>query len=228
MNWLSSFFTSSLGKKLIMSLTGLFLVTFLVVHLIGNFQLLMNDNGKAFNIYTEFMSSNALIQLVSKGLYLFIILHTIQGLMLWRQNRSAKGQKYVVSSGKNTSWASRNMALLGTLVLAFIFIHMGDFWFKIKFDPESFAMMNYDEIGYPIKDAYAKVLLSFKNPAIVIAYLIGMFALGFHLLHGFQSAFQSLGLNHHKYTPFIELVGKIIGVLIPIGFAIIPIIMFFS
>lgn len=228
MNWLVKLFTSSIGKKLIMSLTGLFLVTFLAVHLAGNLQLLSSDNGKAFNIYTEFMSTNGFIQFVSKGLYFFIIAHTIQGLMLWSQNRKAKGSKYAVSSTPNVSWASKNMALLGTFVLAFLLLHMGDFWFKIKFDPDAFQMVSYEEVGYPIKDAYSKVQVSFSKAWIVGAYIIGLIALGFHLRHGFQSAFQTLGLRHPKYTPIIKGLGLTIAILFPIGFAIIPLYMFFS
>lgn len=211
-----------------MSLTGLFLVSFLIVHLVGNLQLLYSDEGEAFNIYTEFMSTNGLIQLISKGLYVFIVLHAIQGLVLWSQNRKAKGSKYAVKTSENAKWASKNMALLGTLVLAFLFLHMGDFWFKIKFDPDVFEMVSYDGIDQPIKDAYRQVQLTFENPMIVLAYLIGLIALGFHLQHGFASAFQTLGLRHPKYTPIIEGLGKLFAIILPLGFAIIPLYMFFT
>lgn len=228
MNWILRFFTSSLGRKVIMSLTGLFLVSFLLVHLSGNFLLLKGDGGEAFNIYTEFMSTNPLIQFVSKGLYVFIILHTIQGLVLWSRNRKAKGQTYTVKTSANASWASKNMALLGTLVLFFLFIHMGDFWFKIKFQPDTFEMVQYAGMTSPIKDAYARVQLSFQNPVIVVSYILGFVALAFHLLHGFQSAFQTLGLRHKKYTPLVELIGRIIGIAIPAGFALITLFFFFK
>ncbi|MDX1684388.1 MAG: succinate dehydrogenase cytochrome b subunit [Saprospiraceae bacterium] len=230
MNWLVKFFTSSIGRKVIMSLTGLFLVTFLIVHLAGNLQLLYDDEGKAFNIYAHFMSTNAFIQFIAKGLYLFIILHTIQGLMIWSQNRSARSEKYAVTSREKSLWSSRHMALLGTLVLAFLFLHMGDFWFKIKFDPEAWkgAMVAYDSIDYQVKDVYSKVELSFAQPWIVVAYLIGLVALAFHLQHGFQSAFQTLGLRHSKYTPTIKALGNLFAIILPVGFAIIPLYMFFS
>jgi succinate dehydrogenase / fumarate reductase cytochrome b subunit len=228
MNWLSQFFTSSIGRKVIMSLTGLFLIAFLLVHLVGNLQMLANDNGRAFNIYTDLMSHNGIIQAISKGLYFFIILHAIQGLLLARINRKSKGQKYAVSTSENATWASRNMALLGTLVLAFILIHMGDFWVKIKFQPEMFEMVTYKAHGREIQDAYQRVVISFQNPAIVLAYILGLIALGFHLQHGFQSAFQTLGLRHRKYTPFIEKVGIIFAIIVPLGFAIIPLYIFFS
>lgn len=226
MNWLVKFFTSSLGKKLVMSLTGLFLISFLLAHLAGNLQLLKGDGGEAFNIYADFMSTNPLIQGIAKGLYLFILIHTIQGFVLLSQNRKAKGKKYAVSSNQG-GWASRNMGLLGTLILAFLFLHMGDFWWKIKSGVEH-EMITYEGMSHAVKNVYEKVETSFRNPAIVLAYMIGLVALTFHLLHGFQSAFQTLGLNHKKYTPIIKGLGVAFSILVPAGFAIICLIMFIS
>lgn len=226
MGWLFNFLTSSIGQKLVMSLTGLFLVLFLVVHLAGNFQLLYQDGGEAFNMYTELMTNNAFIQFTSKGLYAFIIIHTIQGLLLaYRNKLSRGGSKYKVKTSKNASFASKNMALLGTLVLFFLFIHLGDFWYKLKFT-DSVAMVSYG--GVEVRDAFSKVALSFSKWYIVLAYLIGCFVLFLHLKHGFASAFQSLGLNHKKYTPFIKTIGTIYSIVIPIGFAVIPLYFFFK
>jgi succinate dehydrogenase / fumarate reductase cytochrome b subunit len=221
MNWLVTFFSSSIGKKLLMSLTGLFLILFLVVHLIGNLQLLKDDGGMAFNMYTKLMTTNPLIKLISYGLYFFIILHTIAGLMITIYNRKAKGQKYAVSHSMHTTWASKNMALLGTLILAFLLIHMGDFWLKMKLD--QLPYVTYDEQVGPIKDLYFRVSEAFKIPLIVLAYVIGMAVLSFHLWHGFQSAFQTLGLNHRKYTPLIKSIGKIFAIIVPLAFALIPV-----
>lgn len=227
MSWILKFFTSSIGQKVIMSLTGLFLISFLFVHLIGNLQLLAGDNGEAFNIYSDFMSNNPLIQGISKGLYLFIVLHAIQGFMMAWKNKKAKTSKY--AGGKASgSWASKNMALLGTLVLAFMLIHMGDFWYKIKFDSSSIAAVKYAGMDHEIKNVYAKVLETFKNPLFVVAYLVGLLALAFHLGHGFQSAFQTLGLRHKKYTPAINFLGLAFAILIPLGFAILPLFMYFN
>lgn len=225
MKWLLTFFGSSIGKKLLMSLTGLFLILFLVVHLIGNLQLLKDDGGESFNTYAYFMTHNPLIKIVAYGNYFFIILHAIVGISLALYNKSAKGQKYAVSNTNKTTWASHNMALLGTLILAFIFIHMGDFWYKMKFTDE-LTMMSYE--GFPeVRDLYSRVSTAFSQWWIVAAYLVGMSVLSFHLWHGFQSAFQTLGINHKKYTPLIKNVGKAYAVLIPLGFAIIPIWHFF-
>lgn len=221
MNWIVNFLTSSIGRKLVMSLTGLFLVLFLVVHLAGNLQLLANDGGESFNSYAYFMTHNPLIKFISYGNYFFIILHAVVGILLYFKNRKAKGSRYAVSGNSGeTSWSSRNMALLGTLILAFIFIHMGDFWFKMKFG--DMPDVTSASLGIPVKDLFTRVSTAFDNPVIVAAYLIGQLVLGFHLWHGFASAFQTLGLNHNKYTPIIEGVGKIIAILIPLGFALIP------
>ncbi len=225
MKWLSNFFTSSIGRKLIMSLTGLFLILFLVVHLIGNLQLLSNDEGKAFNIYTDFMSHNPVIQLIAKGNYFFILLHAIMGILLAVKNKNAKGSKYAVSPNNKTSWASNNMALLGTLIFAFLLMHMGHFWFQFKWG-SGLPMVNYD--GVEMINAYAKVTTVMSQPIWMVAYLIGLLVLAFHLWHGFASAFQSLGLRHKKYTPIIEGLGKAYSILVPLGFAILPLYIFFT
>ncbi len=206
-----------------MSLTGLFLVTFLLAHLSGNLQLLNPDGGKAFNEYAKFMTSNPLIKTVSYGLYAGILLHAIQGLLLWSKNRKAKGVKYKAKSGSGTTWASRNMALLGTLILIFLFIHMGDFWWKMHMGEVPLMAGSND-----VKDLYLKVDTSFSQWWIVLIYVLSMIGLIFHLQHGFSSAFQTLGLNHKKYTPLIKGVGNFIAFVIPTLFAIIPILMFFD
>ena len=222
MKWIIELLTSTIGRKLIMSLTGLFLISFLLVHLVGNLQLLKGDEGAAFNVYAYFMTHNPVIKTISYGLYFFILLHTFVGMALWAKNRKSKGQKNAVSTGANSSWASKNMALLGTLIFAFILIHMGDFWLKMKLDQTPMVTIS----GESYKDLYALCVITFEKPLFVIAYIIGMIVLSFHLWHGFQSAFQTLGLNHQKYTPIIHGLGKIFAILVPLGFAIIPIIMY--
>jgi len=226
MQWITTFFSSSIGRKLIMSLTGLFLILFLVIHLIGNLQLIKNDGGEAFNTYAAFMVGNPLIKTVSIGLYFFIILHAILGLFIWKQNKDAKGSGYAVQNSQKTSWASKNMALLGTLILAFLFIHMGDFWYKMKFT-DQLPLVNYEGLDEPVRDLYSRVSFAFSELWIVIVYVIGMLVLSFHLWHGFQSAFQTIGWNHKKYTPIIKGLGKIYSIAIPFGFIIIPIYHYF-
>lgn len=218
MLWITNFLTSSIGKKLVMSLTGLFLCSFLVIHLIGNLQLLIPDGGKSFNVYAKFMTSNPLIKFISIGLYAGILLHAIQGILIWRSNKSAKGSKYAVT-GNNGSWMSKNMGLLGLLILFFLCVHMGDFWFKMKFT-DKLLMVSYD--GVEMKDLYAQVYHSFSNVLIVVIYLVGLLALALHLWHGFQSAFTTLGLRHKKYTPLINMMGWGFSTAIPLAYAAIP------
>lgn len=226
MSWLFQFLRSSLGQKLVMSLTGLFLISFLLVHLAGNLQLLKDDGGEAFNVYAYFMTHNPLIKAVSYGLYLFIIVHAIQGILITIKNRKAKGSKYAVSTNENSTFASKNMTLLGVLVLAFLFMHMGDFWLKMKMG--QLEQAQYDGLDYSVADLYSRVAIAFEVSWIVVAYVIGQIALAFHLWHGFESSFQTLGLNHKKYTPIISFLGKAYSIIVPIGFAIIPIWMYLN
>lgn len=229
MAWLTNYLTSSIGRKLTMSLTGLFMILFLVVHLLGNFQLLKDDGGEAFNKYTYFMTHFPLIKMISYGLYAFIILHTVQGLMLAFANRKAKGQQYAVKTRPpGVTWASGNMALLGTLILAFLIIHMAQFWGQMHFgDVSTKAYTGFAE-GEPIKDLYTLVADAFKDPLIIAIYVVGQIVLAFHLWHGFQSAFQTLGVNHPKYTPFIKGFGKLFAIVVPFGFAVIPVIFYLT
>jgi succinate dehydrogenase / fumarate reductase, cytochrome b subunit len=228
MNWLTTYLTSSIGRKLTMSLTGIFMILFLIVHLIGNLQLLKSDGGEAFNKYAYFMTHFPLIKIISYGLYFFIVAHTVQGLMLWKANRDAKGTTYAVSAAApSVTWASMNMALLGTMILAFLFIHMGDFWWKMHND--QLSMRAYDNFndGKEIADLYARCAAAFSVPYIAAFYILGQAVLSFHLWHGFQSAFQTLGVNHPKYSPFIKAVGRGFAIAVPALFAIIPIGMYF-
>jgi succinate dehydrogenase / fumarate reductase, cytochrome b subunit len=228
MNWVLTFLKSSIGRKLTMSLTGLFLILFLIVHLLGNLQLLKHDGGVAFNEYAYFMTHNPLIKTVSYSLYAFILLHTIQGLLLWRDNRKAKGKGYAVKTqSPKTEWASSNMALLGTLILFFLVIHMGDFWWKMKMHVLP-AFNAPDFHGTEAQDLYSIVAIRFSDPIYVALYSLSMVVLYFHLSHGFQSAFQTMGWSHPKYTPLIKLVGKAYSILFPLGFLIIPIAMYFK
>jgi succinate dehydrogenase / fumarate reductase cytochrome b subunit len=223
MKWFLDLFTSSLGRKLVMALTGLFLILFLVVHLSGNFQLLKDDGGKAFNVYAEFMTTNPVIKVISYGNYSFILLHIFLALVLTRKNRRARGSEgYKVTSGKSSGWSSRNMGFLGTIILIFLVIHLKDFWAQMHWG--GIPMANYD--GREVKDLYAVVALAFSQSWYVALYVICMIGLGFHLWHGFASAFQTLGLNHLKYNPLIHFAGKAFAIVVPALFALIPIMMF--
>ena len=213
-------FKSSLGRKYLMALSGLFLCLFLVIHVAGNLQLFKDDGGKAFNEYTYFMTHNPVIMVVAYLNYLFILLHVFDGLLLTLANRKARGSNYAnVDQRKSSTWSSRNMGILGTLLLIFLVIHMRTFWFEMKFG--TMPTVSYD--GQEYKDMYSVVVEAFSQAWYAILYVICMFALGFHLFHGFQSGFQTLGLNHKKYTPTIKAIGVgLFAIIIPALFAAMP------
>lgn len=219
MSWFNNFLTSSIGNKVLVSFTGLFLCLFLIVHLAGNLQLLIDDGGASFNAYSDVMSSNLLIKIIAIALYIAILAHAYKGIAIYLKNRRARGNiKYAVKSGSGTSWASRNMAFLGTLVFIFIAIHMAQFWYKFKF-----GYVEANNVTH-----YEVVNAAFQVPWIVGFYVLAQVALGWHLIHGFQSAFQTLGLRKGKYTRFIVNTGVVFSIFIPLAFALIPIFMYFG
>ena len=224
MNWFVKMLTSTLGRKLLMSLTGLFLISFLTVHLVGNLALLKDDGGLAFNAYAAFMSTNPLIATVSYLLYAGILLHVFVAILLTRKNRAARPVRYKSqNAGVSSSWESRSMMILGILILAFLLMHLKDFWWQYKHDG-GYIFTN-DANGN--RDIFSLVVEKFGETFTMIAYLIGLVALFLHLKHGFQSAFQTLGWEHKKYTPIIKFLGMAYSILVPIGYAILPIYVYF-
>jgi succinate dehydrogenase / fumarate reductase cytochrome b subunit len=214
-----NFFSSSIGKKVIVGLTGLFLITFLVVHVGINATILLNDNGETFNTAAHFMSHNWVIRVMEIGLFAGIIAHIVLTLKLHFENKSKRPVAYAVTDGKaNSKWYSRSMALLGSLLLAFFIIHLGQFW-----APTKIAVFNGEE-----ENSYEVVKTVLSNPIFLIVYVLAFVSLGYHLLHGFPSAFQTLGLNHKKYTPIIKAAGTAFSIIVPGLFAAIAIALFFG
>jgi succinate dehydrogenase / fumarate reductase cytochrome b subunit len=217
------FFKSSLVRKYWMALTGLFLCLFLLGHLAGNLQLIFIPGQEGllqFNIYAKFMTSNPAVKLLSYITYLSILLHVVDGIILTRYNKSSRPVKYAYNNpGANSGWASRSMALLGIFTLLFLIIHLKSFWFEMHF-----GNLPYDSNGN--KDLYTITIVAFKNWWYTAIYVVAMILLALHLSHGFQSAFQSLGINHSRYTPLIKTIGLGFAVLIPALFALIPIYIF--
>ncbi|MCG8340355.1 MAG: succinate dehydrogenase cytochrome b subunit [Cytophagales bacterium] len=225
MNWFTQALSSTLGKKLIMALTGLFLITFLVVHVSGNLLLLKDDGGQAFNLYTAFMTTNPVIGVLSYVNYTIILLHIVYAFILTIQNRKARPVGYAVSKpAKNSHWTSRNMGILGTLILVSLIVHLRGFWYEFKFGAP--PKVTYADVG-EVKDMYAIVVAAYTQGWYALFYVISMFFVAFHLFHGFKSAFQTLGLTHKKYTPFIEKVGIAFSIIVPGLFAVIPIWIYF-
>ena len=218
----SALIKSSLAKKYWMSATGLFLCTFLIGHLVGNLQLLLPPDEAlvVFNEYARFMTTNPLIKILSYLTYFSILFHSVDGILLVIQNKKARPVQYAYNKpSANSSWASRNMGLLGAVALFFIIVHMRSFWYEMHFG--SIAL---DVNGN--KDLYTITTAAFQELWYVVMYVLCMIAIAFHLSHGFASAFQSIGANHAKYTPVIKKVGAAFGILIPLAFAIIPVFLY--
>ncbi len=270
----SAILKSSIAKKYWMALTGLFLCLFLTGHLAGNLQLIFSD-ALHFNQYALFMTSNPAVKILSYLTYISILFHAVDGIMLTFQNKAARPIQYAKNNpSKNSAWASRNMAILGTVILVFIVTHMVNFWAKMHFDenmplqtvmiqaqgqPQEFYLTtdggylpkaqvdqkmilikdrtNFYDAGANVKikegykDLYKITVAFFKDPKygliFTLLYVLSMMVLSFHLLHGFKSAFQSIGLNHPKYTPTLTFFGKAFAIVVPLLFAIIPVFIHF-
>ncbi len=224
MNW-SQLFASSIGKKITMALTGLFLIIFLLVHCYVNANVFFSNPEENFNRAAHFMGTNLLIRVTEIGLFLGFILHIVQGYKLELQNRSKRSVKYAVSSGNVTSkWYSRSMALLGTLILLFLIVHLIHFWVPSRFG--GLTEVEYD--GKTYHNLYGQMQDVFAQSWVVVLYLIGCFSLSWHLLHGIQSAAQTFGWAHKNYMPVIKNVGAAFAIIIPLIFALMPICLHFG
>ena len=220
MSWLVKTLGSSLGKKLLMAITGLFLCSFLVVHCFLNSFIFFNDGGVSFNEGAEFMAHNPVIRTMEVVLFLGLIVHAVQALIITLHNKKARPVGYAVTNGNaNSKWYSRSMGLLGTLILIFLIIHLKHFWFVSRLT---------DEISSGEETLFGEMKEVFANPIWVILYVASMFSLAYHLLHGFQSGFQTLGMNHPKYSPFIKFLGVGFAIIIPFIFALMPLAFYFK
>ncbi|MDF2191893.1 succinate dehydrogenase cytochrome b subunit [Paraflavitalea sp. CAU 1676] len=229
MKW-SALFTSSIGKKLVMSLTGLFLISFLVVHVGINaciFYDLFNtqDDGQMFNIAAHFMGSNWVPRFLEVGLFAGFLLHIVQGFMVEFQNRSRRGVGYAKQMGnKGSKWYSRSMGLLGTLLLLFLIMHISQFWVPSRITGLPEASYNPEH-----HDMFIKMVETFTdNPLMVILYLLGVISLYYHLIHGFQSAFRTLGVYNKRYLIMIRSIGIGFSVLVCLLFALMPVSIYFG
>jgi succinate dehydrogenase cytochrome b subunit len=219
MKW-SSFFTSSIGKKFIMSLTGIFLISFLVVHVGINACIWANDGGQMFNLAAHFMGTTVVIRIAEIGLFAGLLLHIIQGLVLEIQNRSRRKNGYAVPMGnKGSKWYSRSMGLLGTLLLFFLIVHLSEFWGPSRFTD----LPTTTYYGKEVANQYAEIMRVFQNPVVVVFYVLACLSLLYHLLHGFQSAFRTLGVPNGKYISLIKTFGVGFSVIISLAFAMMPI-----
>lgn len=217
MSWTKQFFSSSIGRKFTMALSALFLIFFLLQHFAINFTSVVSE--EVFNELSHFMGTNPLVQFALQPiLMLGVTYHFVMGFILEIKNRNSREVKYAMNKGEaNSPWISRNMIWTGLFILFFLGFHFYDFWI-----PE----MVYKYVEFSPEDPnryYTEVLHMFENPMRVIIYSLSFVFLSLHLMHGFQSAFQSIGARHEKYTPLIKKLGNIYAIAIPAGYIFIAV-----
>jgi succinate dehydrogenase / fumarate reductase cytochrome b subunit len=221
-------FKSSVSRKNMMAISGLFISFFLVIHLIGNLILIIPESffpiefwgnvanvHDMYNAYSHFLVHFWPVSFIAWILYAFIIIHIVDAIMITYQNNKSRGDKYVITDRTSSKWYARNMGILGTILAGFIVIHMAQFWLKYK-------VLGVEE------DLYNLVVATFKVGWFVLLYVISIIAMGFHLIHGIESAHTSLGLHQKKAVKFIKKFALWFSVALTILYAIIPIIIYFK
>ncbi len=214
---------STIFRKVLSAITGLFLVSFLVGHLAGNLQLFIPgiDGQTQFNKYALFMTTNPVVNILSIITYLSILLHIIVTLYLTILSRKARPIGYAVNnSSVSSKWSSRNMSALGIVILLFLVVHLRSFWYEMHFGNIPYQ---YLEDGTKLKDLHKITVKAFQNPLYTAFYVLCMVALSFHLMHGVESAIQTIGLKVPSYHRTIKYAGKFLAFTIPTIFASIPI-----
>ena len=216
MSWFTTALSGPIGRKLLMAVTGLFLVGFLLEHLLSNLTLLSSDPN-IFNGYAEFMKTNIFIRVAEPVLFAGFLIHMIYAGIITYKNKQARPQGYSYNNpSENSSWFSRNMGLTGFVILIFLLLHLNSFFFPHKL-PNPISGEAHTDLYH---DAYEK----FASIPYTAFYVFAMLLLCFHLMHGFQSSFQTLGARHPKYTSLIKVTGTAFAILVPLGFALIPLI----
>ncbi len=220
---MSNFFKASIGRKFLMSITGLFLMLFIVVHLTVNFLLIIDDKGDLYNKGAHFMLTNPAVRIMEPLLGLGFLIHIIWSFIISWENWKARPVKYSKLDLSNaSSWASRNMLILGALVLVFLVVHLMNFYLKMKFTGSpllDFVMVD----GVKMKNSYNLVSTAFKESLVYsLFYVAGGILLGLHVVHGFWSSFQTLGLNNNLWMSRLRLIAKIYAIVVAVGFSIIP------
>lgn len=220
---MSSFLNASIGRKVFMSLTGLFLIVFLCVHLTVNLFLTFDDTGNLFNVAAHFMATNPFIRIMEPILALGFIIHIIWSGWITLVNMNARPQGYAVGDKVVSWWApSKNMFILGSLILIFLVIHIMDFWVKMRFTGDP-LLDKATGLEAGVHNSYALVSYLFINNRIYdVLYIIGSLLLGFHISHGFWSAFQTIGINNIVWMKRLKNISLFFGYLFAIGFAAIP------
>ena len=211
-------FNSSIGRKLVMSLSGLFLILFLTFHLAMNFVAVFS--GEAYNMVCEFLGANWYALVGTLILALGFVVHIIYAFWLTIQNRKARGNdRYaVIAKPKQVEWASQNMLVLGIIVVVFFILQPAGFWYKMQLI--EIAGLDF---GVDPHDGYQLILDTFSNPLFVILYLVWFVAIWFHLTHGFWSAIQTIGWNNNVWLTRWKAISNVYATIICAGFAFIAI-----
>lgn len=232
MKW-SQFFTSAVGKKIVMALSGLFLISFLIIH-VGLNSTVFNDlpyfnakdNGSMFNRAAAFMGNSLVIRIMEFVLFAGFLLHIVQGYVVDIKNRAKRKKGYQITLGnRGSTWMSRNMAILGSLIFIYLVVHVAQFWVPSRITG------NLEEVTYYGKqyhNLFLKMYETFQSAWVVILYLIGVVALCFHLLHGFHAAFRTIGVHNKKYLSLLKGLGYGFSVIVCLLFALMPISMYFQ
>lgn len=217
---MSGFYSSTIGKKFWVSLTGLFLLVFLAVHLTANIMLVFDNSGELFNKVVHFMGTNPVIRIMEPVLALGLIVHIFLVSILTLKNQSARSQNYKMQKlGHASSWASRNMYILGIVIFIFLVIHIINYWYKFKFT--ELPSVTYD--GETIEDAYRLVTGLFSIWWYDVIYIIGFLALAYHISHGLWSSFQTIGWSNESWRKIFSVIAYLYAILIGVGFTIIPV-----
>ena len=228
MTW-KEVFTSSVGKKFVMAFTGIFLILFLIVHVGLNASIFVDlfnpaDDGEVFNKAAHFMGSTILVRILEIGLFVGIFLHIIQGIVLELDNRSKRNKGYAVPMGnKGSTWYSRSMGLLGTILLLFLLLHWWHFWVPARFTGHEFMPEVVDGLGGTMHDMFSLMKFTFSQLWVVIFYVFACISLAYHLLHGFQSAFRTFGVRNNRWMSIVRGLGVAYAIIVPLLFALMPI-----
>jgi len=231
MKW-SELFTSSVGKKLVMALTGLSLILFLVVHVSVNACIWVPDHGETFNKAAYFLGNTAVPRILEVGLFAFFFLHIIQGYVLTAKNRQLRKVGYAVNYGnRGSKWYSRSMGLLGTIILLFLIVHLSHFWVASRLGGIVPSIHELDPVTYDTSNRvyhnlYNEMVLIFTGNgalAVVILYVLACLSLCYHLMHGFQSAFRTLGVHNNRYIILLKGTGYAFAIIVSLGFAMMPV-----
>ena len=219
---MSSFMSASIGRKFLMSITGLFLISFLCIHLTLNLFLTFDDSGTLFNLAANFMATNPLIRIIEPLLAIGFVVHIIWSALITLQNMLARPQKYEYGDQLLSWWApAKNMFILGGMVMIFLVIHIFNFWVKMKFTGD--PLLNSVNVGgVEMHNAYALVSNLFLNRWYDLLYIAGGIMVGLHISHGFWSAFQTIGFSNQIWLKRLKCIAITIGVIFAVGFSYIP------